>query len=172
MTRNKARLAMASMALLWLVATAGAQFEISPDHPDEAAAAITGQSGPKQQELQVKIDEQQKTLRELNTRIDQQAKVAESARETAVESASMEDSCYIFVEAYLREQKQREQLKKDLAPQISRAEQTLAALQAQQSVLSAQLEPKSQSVNSTNRRPAAARKKPVTATTASLQATR
>jgi alanyl-tRNA synthetase len=160
------------MALLGLVATAGAQFEISPDHPDETAAAITGQSGPKQQELQVRIDEQQKTLRDLNTQIDQQAKVAESARETAVESASMEDSSYIFVEAYLSEQKQLEQLKKDLAPQISRTKQTLAALQAEQSALSAQVEPKSQSVKAANRRTEAARKKPVTAPTATLQATR
>jgi septal ring factor EnvC (AmiA/AmiB activator) len=169
MTGNKTRLAMASMALLWLVAAAEAQFEISPDRPGETVAA---QSGPKQQELQVKIDEQQKTLRDLNAQIDQQAKVTESARETAVGAGAMGDAASIFIDESVREIGQLEKLKKELAPQISRAQQTLAALQAEQSALSAQLEPKSKSVNSTNRRTVAARKKLVTATTASLQANR
>ena len=171
MTRNEARLAMASMALLWLVAPARAQFEISPDHLDETAA-IAGQSSPKQQELQVRINEQQKTLRDLTTRIDQQAKVTESAREAASGTGNTEDSAYVFVDEYVRQFRQLEQLKKELTPQISHAEQTLAALQAEQSALSAQPEPKRQPVNSTNRRTEAARKKPVTAPTATLQAAR
>jgi chromosome segregation ATPase len=172
MTSNKARLAMASMALLWFVVPARAQFEISPDHLDETPAATAGQAGPKQQELQVKIDEQQQTLRDLNTRIAQQTRVTESAYQAAAGSGNTEDSAYIFVDEYVREFRKLEQLKKELAPQISHAEQTLAALQTQQSVLSAQIKPKSQSVNSTNRRRAAARKNPVTAPTATLQATR
>jgi chromosome segregation ATPase len=159
------------MALLWFVTPARAQFEISPDHLDETAA-IAGQSSPKQQELQTKIDEQQKTLWHLNAQIDQQAKVTESARETAASAGNLEASAYIFVDEYVRQFRQLEQLKKELAPQISRTEQTLAALQAEQFALSAQPEPTRQPVNSTNRRTVAARKKPVTATTASLQAAR
>lgn len=172
MTSNKARLAMASMALMWFVAPAGAQFEISPDHLDETPAAMAGQSGQKQQELQVKIDEQQQTLRDLNTRIAQQTRVTESAYQAAAGSGNTEDSAYIFVDEYVREFMKLEQLKKELAPQISQAQQTLVALQTQQSVLSAQSEPKKQSVDSTNRRRAVARKTPVTASTTTLQAAR
>jgi chromosome segregation ATPase len=159
------------MALLWLVAPARAQFEISPDHLDETAA-IAGQSSPKQQELQTKIDEQQKTLRGLNTRIDQQSQVTESARDTAVGAGSLGDSASSFIDEYRQELRQLQKLKKELAPQISRAEQTLAALQAQQSALSAQVEPKSQSVKAANRRPETARKKPVATQKLSLQAAR
>jgi chromosome condensin MukBEF ATPase and DNA-binding subunit MukB len=162
---------MASMALLWLVAPAQAQFEISPDHLDETAA-IAGQSGLKQQELQTKIDEQQKTLQDLNAQIDQQAKVTESARETAIGAGAVGDAASIFIDEYVRQFSQLEQLKKELAPRISQAKQTLAALQAEQFALSAQPEPTRQPVNSTHRRTVAARKKPVIAPTATLQANR
>jgi hypothetical protein len=84
----------------------------------------------------------------------------------------MGDAASIFIDESVREIGQLEKLKKELAPQISRAELTLAALQAEQSALSAQQEPKSQTVKSTNRRTVAARKKPVTAPTATLQAAR
>src|SRR5215469_14472904 len=101
--------------------------------------AIPGDSPsiPKQQELQVKIEDQQKILRDLHDQIDQQTKVAESARETAVGAGALGEAASVFVDESVRQQKKLDDLKQELTPRITQAEQTLAALQAQQMALSA-----------------------------------
>src|SRR5262249_38801581 len=125
-------------------------------------------STAKQQELREKIDDQQKILRHLHAQIDQQAKVAESARETTVGAGALGDTASVFIDEYVREQKKLDELKRDLAPRITQAEQALAVLQGQQTALSAQAGPRRQPVQATKPRAASWRKKPVTASGAPL----
>jgi uncharacterized protein YPO0396 len=163
-TLKALKLAIASMSIVWF-APATAQSRLDPGPSNETATV--------QQELQTKIDEQQKILRDLHDQIDQQAKVVESAREIAIGTGAVGDAASVFIDEYVREQKTLDELKKELAPNITRAEQALAALQAQQTSLSAQVKPKSLPVRSAKDRtvPSPVPKKPAgTAVGASLQA--
>ena len=127
------------MSIVWFTA-AIAQSRFVPGPSNETATV--------QQELQTRIDEQQKILRDLHDQIGQQAKVVESAREIAIGAGAVGDGASVFIDEYVREQKTLDELKKELAPKITRAEQTLAALHAQQTSLSAKAKPKSQPVRS------------------------
>ena len=109
---------------------AAAQAEIEPDHFDHTPQQPAGVKAPARNiELESQIAAQQKVLDECYVQISSKLQLVEKARKAAEGSAAMENSAYIFIDAYKQERREFEELKSSLAPRISQALDTINTLQ-------------------------------------------
>src|ERR1700745_424627 len=105
---------------------AAAQAEIEPDHFDHTPQPPAGVKAPARNiELESQIAAHQKVLDECNAQISSKLQLGEKARKAAEGSAAMENSAYIFIDAYKQERREFEELKSSLAPRISQALDTI-----------------------------------------------
>lgn len=110
---------------------AAAQFEITPDHfagssQDDAVAATAPYA-----ELKARIAAAQAELNAYKAQISRQAEAVENARELAAGAGGMEDSAYVFIDDYLRQYRELEQVRRELAPHIAQSEAALRLLNQQ-----------------------------------------
>ncbi len=107
-----------------------AQAEIEPDHFDHPSQQAAEVKAPARDiELRSQIAAQQKVVNECNAQISSKLQLVEKARKMAEGSAAMENSAYIFIDAYKQERREFEELKSSLAPRISLALDTINTLQ-------------------------------------------
>lgn len=130
-TMNRfARFATVVFLVTLITIPAAAQAEIDPDHFDHTAQQPAGAKAPARDiELQSQIAAQRKVLDECNAQISSKLQLVEKARKTAEGSAAMENSAYIFIDAYKQELREFEELKSSLAPRIIQALDTISTLQ-------------------------------------------
>jgi hypothetical protein len=106
----------AATGMLQLAAVA--QFEISPDHFTERDRSTVARAGLQPDSSAVQIVALQQELEGYYSAIQQQTEAVERAQEMASGAGTMGDSAYVFIDDYVRQKRELELLKKELAPQI------------------------------------------------------
>jgi hypothetical protein len=109
-----------------------AQFEISPDHFSDADHS----SDPRTASLAERPGEEmarvQQELESYYSAIQHQTDAVNSAQEAAAGAGGMGESAYIFIDEYVRQERELEELRKELTPRIVLAETRLDALKQAQ----------------------------------------
>ena len=122
------KFATVSLMLLAAVLTAGAQSEVSPDHFDDQPSAAAAQASTTQPSEAVKaqIATEEARLNGYEAQINEKERQVKSDWEAATTTAPGDEAGQMI--AYTIHEKECEQLKADLAPQIREARETLASL--------------------------------------------
>ena len=131
-----AGLALAGMTLM-LQRPGMAQFEISPDHFPDADHSSAGRTALPNDRYSTEIGAVQQELESYYAAIRSQTEIVNRAQEQAAGAGGMGDSAYIFIDEYVRQQRELDRLKKELAPVIVLAQSRLEALKQQQARLTA-----------------------------------
>jgi len=122
------KFATVSLMLLAAVLTAGAQSEVSPDHFSDQPSAATAQANTTHPSEAVKaqIAAEEARLKGYEAQISEKESQVESDWQAATSTAPGDEAGQMI--AYTIHQKECEQLKAALAPQINEARATLANL--------------------------------------------
>lgn len=125
-----------SVAVLMLTVfglRAAGQFEVAPDHfPDGPSQDQPGPTAKAlQPELKTQVAALQSTLDGYYAEINQQAEAVEKARALAAGAGGMGSFAFVFIEAYVHEYRQLEELKNRLVARIRLAQAAISALQQQ-----------------------------------------
>jgi hypothetical protein len=143
-----------------LILPAMAQFEVSPDHFSDPSTQVQARAASPAVPG-VEIAAAEKELQGYYARIQRQADAVDRAQETAQGAGGMGESAYIFIDEYVRQQRELERLRKELAPQIVLAQARLDSLKKQAlEDATAAFTPSPQTAKSTAKR-ARMRKEPV-----------
>jgi hypothetical protein len=124
--------ALLAAAACMLQLPAAAQFEISPDHFSDRDRGSAAGTEIQSDRSAAQIVALQQELEGYYSAIQQQTEAVERAQEVAAGAGTMGDSAYIFIDEYVRQQRELDRLKKELAPQIVLAQIRLDALKQAQ----------------------------------------
>jgi peptidoglycan hydrolase CwlO-like protein len=129
----KLETAMMSVVLAvmgWGLSTpALAQFEVAPDHfPDSTQEQAQSEASKHEQELNSRISSLQSELEGYQSQIEQHAATVEAARRLADGPGGAGEFASVFIEEYLQQCRELEQVKRNLAPLIQLAQLSIREL--------------------------------------------
>jgi hypothetical protein len=131
MFKHLARISASSFLFALLATPAWPQAEVNPDHfPDQAFSGTLASST-----LQARIQDQQALLTVYETQLRVKAKMVEEVRQETISAGIQGDGAGSYLDAYRDQQEQLQSLQQSLAVQIAQARNTIASLQAQNTLI-------------------------------------
>lgn len=126
------------LLLSLLAAPAWAQFEISPDHFENQDS---GSVSTDQTQSQTQIAQLQARIQDYETQLKSISEQAEASRQESISAGILGDGAGSYIDACRRQQKELEVVEQSLNLQINQARRTIAALQAQPTMVAVKTMP-------------------------------
>ena len=117
-----------SVSALAAIQPAAAQFEVAPDHFDQAQRVQTAQSAREEQKLRESIAEEQAVLESYATRLAEKERQVEDLRQAAISAGISGDDGGMNITFFRNEEQELLALRTSLAPLVAFSREVLAGL--------------------------------------------